>query len=236
MPIGSDESARVDSRPVSTYVPSRGSARHHLVWGTPARTLASSLGALALLLSLALPTLGHAELVKSDPAAGATLDTPPTKITLTFSEGLDAGKSSFKIVGPDGNAGTGKASKDGSKVMTATGLTLGAGAFTVEWTSVAEDGHVERGKFAFTVNEPTPPPATPTPAPTDAPSTAPSPTATAAPVATPSPAATPAPLPSPSADTTTPAASSGDVILPIAVALALVAVVGVLVLRRNRTA
>ena len=228
MPIGSDESARVDSRPVSTSVPSRGSARHHLVWGTPARTLASSLVALALLLALALPTLGHAELVKSDPAADATLDTPPTHVTLTFSAGLDASKSSFKVNGPGGTVTTGKAAKDGDTVMTAPGLELAPGTYTVEWTSAAEDGDIERGTFTFTVSEPTPPPATPTPAPTDAPSTARSPTATSAPIAT--------PAPSSSADTTTPAASSGDVILPIAAALALVAVVGFLVLRRKRTA
>jgi copper resistance protein C len=179
------------------------------------------------------PALGHAELVSSDPAAKAVLDTPPTTVTLTFSAGLDAAKSSFKVNGAGGTAATGKAAKDGATVMTADGLTLAPGTYTVEWTSVAEDGDIERGTFAFTVSEA---PVTPSPSPTDVPSAAPpasaAPTASAAPSTGPSPVATPAA----SGDTGTPASSGSDVVLPIVAALVLLGVVGYVVLRRNRSA
>ena len=189
-----------------------------------------------LLLLVASPVLGHAELDTSDPANKAKLDTPPTTMTLTFTEGLDAGKSSFTLKGPDGDVGTGKAAKDGSKRMTLDGLALVPGAYTIAWTAAAEDGHIERGKLGFTVLEPTPAPATPTPAPTVAPSEAPS----VAPPATQSPAPSAGPSaavePSPGTGPGSPAASTGDVLLPIVAALVVVGVIGALVLRRGRSA
>jgi len=201
------------------------------------RIVTSIVTGLALAMAVVLPVLGHAELVSSTPDAGSTLDTPPETITLTFSEGLDASKSSFKVLGPDGEAGVGKAPEDGSTVMAATGLALGPGTYTVEWTAVAEDGHVERGTFEFTVSQPTAAPATPTtspdPTPTEAPSTGAS-QLPAAPMATPSAAPPAAPSPGPGTDAAT--ASGGDVLVPIVVALVLVAVVGFIVLRRNRAA
>jgi len=188
------------------------------------------------------PVLAHAELVSSDPAAGSTVATPPTTITLTFSENLDKATSSFKLIAPDGSTvGTGGAAKDGDTTMTLDGLALAAGTYTVKWTSGAQDGHIQRDRFAFTVAEATPAPATP--APTDAPSHAATaapasyPPATAAP-ATSAPTAVPAEA-TPAASAvavTTSSATGGDVLLPIVIGLAIVAIVGIAVLRRSRTA
>ena len=191
------------------------------------RVLPLLAGAL-LALAAVSPVLGHAELVSSDPANKAVLDTPPTVITLTFDEGV-VGKSSFKLIGPAGDTvGTGGPANDGDDTMTLDGLALTPGAYTIEWTSVADDGDVERGSLTFTVNEPTPAPATPTPAPSQA-STAPS--------ASPSPTPTATPVPSPAVDPEPVATSSGtDVLFPIIAALALIGVIGALLLRRNRAA
>jgi copper resistance protein C len=183
-------------------------------------------GLLALL--VVTPVLGHADLESSDPADKAVLDTSPTAITLSFSEGVDKAKSSFRLLGPDGSMiGTGAAAKDGDDTMTLDGLALGAGAYTIEWTSVADDGDILRGKLSFAVNAATPAPATASPTASAAAASASS-TASATLVAT--------PAPSPSADAAPASSSSTDVLLPIIVALALVAVVGALVLRRNRAA
>ncbi len=122
-----------------------------------------------LALLVAAPALAHADLVASTPEDGEVLAVPPTAVELTFSEGLDAGKSSFRLIGPDGDVGTGKAPKDGATTMALEGLALGPGDYRIKWTSVAEDGHIERGSLAFTVSSPTPEPATPTPVPTTAP-------------------------------------------------------------------
>ena len=114
--------------------------------------------------------------------------------------------------------------------MTLDGLALTPGAYTIEWTSVADDGDVERGTLSFTVTEPTPAPATPTPA-------APRATASTAPSAPPPPSAAATPVPSPSVDPEpAPTSSSTDVLFPIIAALALVGVIGALLLRRNRAA
>ncbi len=232
---------RVDSRPVTTSEHNRGPGGRRAALGIRPRSVSARIilpivAGLMLAMLVALPALGHADLVRSDPAADSILSAPPETITLRFSEGLDAAKSSFKILGPDGTAGTGRASKDGSRVMAATGLVLGPGVFTIEWAAVAEDGHVERGTLAFTVSEPSPAPATPTPPPATVQSASPSVTATATPAPTTPPSAVPSPGPGSGTDTTSTSASGSDVILPIAVALALVALVGVLVLRRSRTA
>ncbi len=185
-------------------------------------------GALFLALLLAAPVLAHADLVSSNPEDGAILATPPTVITLTFSEGVDAGKSSFKLTGPDGAVGTGKAAKDGSTVMTLDGLALGPGAYTIKWTSAAPDGHIARGTLGFTVSEPTPAPATPSPTPaaTETPTDA----ASSEPTTAPSPAASAAP------DAGATSSTGTDVLIPILVGLVLVAGVGVFVLRRSRGA
>ncbi len=193
---------------------------------------------LVLLLGLAGPVAAHAEFVSSDPADGAVLAAPPTSVTLTFSEGLDASKSHFELLGPDGtNLGTGKAAGDGDETMTLDGLELGPGAYTVEWTSVSLDTDILRGKVHFTVTEPTPAPATP--GPTAPASEQPSDAAT--------PAATPAPTPdagSPAASIqpvttglqTTSANSTSDILPPIIAVVAVIAIVGLYLFRRSRSA
>ena len=193
-----------------------------------ARPLAALLSGLLLALLAVAPVLAHAELDTADPEDGAVLDTPPTTITLTFTEGLDASKSSFRVVLDGTDVATGTADRNGTKTMQASGLDLAPGDYTIRWTAVAEDEHVERGRLGFTVTEPTPAPPSPTPAPTESASAAASPTA--------SPALSPTPTPSPSTETTPVASSGTDVLLPIVAALAIVGVVAYLVLRRGRTA
>ena len=83
--------APVDSRSVDTRSIGRRPAHHPLVLPVRLRVL-PLLAAALLALAAVSPVLGHAELVSSDPANKAVLDTPPTVITLTFDEGV-VGKS-----------------------------------------------------------------------------------------------------------------------------------------------
>src|SRR5690349_5428643 len=163
---GEDPAAPVDSIAVEPNARAVRSTRHAQA-PLGARPFAVLLAALLLALAAA-PVLGHADLDTSDPKDGAVLDTPPTTITLTFTEGLDASKSSFEVVLDGNEVATGKADKDGSDTMEATGLDLAPGEYTIRWTSAAEDGHLERGSLSFTVAEPTPAPPSPTPSPTAA--------------------------------------------------------------------
>lgn len=179
------------------------------------------------------PALADVELESSDPAAGATVATPPTTIILEFSGPLVEDKSSFALRGADGTIDTGRVSEDDETVMTLAGLDLAPGQYEIRWTAGSEDGHIVRGRLTFAVLEPTPAPATPTPVPSTAPSVAPTTAPTAPPVET-APARSGAPTASP--DPGAPVASTGDVLLPIVAGLVLVGVVGFLVLRRGRPA
>jgi methionine-rich copper-binding protein CopC len=227
MPDGEDRHTPVDSIAVEPAARADRSIRH-VQSALVARSIAVLVTALLLAFAVTAPVLGHAELDTADPADGAVLDTPPTTITLTFTEGLDASKSSFRVVLDGNDVATGTADEDGSEAMQATGLNLAPGDYVIRWTSVADDGHVERGRTTFTVTEPTPPPASPTPGASEPASLAPSPTAAATPA--------PTPAPSPSGDPTPAASSGSDVLLPIIAALVIVGVVAYLVLRRGRTA
>ena len=194
------------------------------------------LAALWLVLAVAAPAFAHAELASSDPDDKAVLATPPTVITLTFTEGLDQGKSSFRLAGPDGAAGTGKAAEDGAKVMRLDGLALGPGAYSIKWTAAATDGHVSRGTLSFTVSEPTPAPATPVPAATGAPSdaaTPPPPVSSTGVVAV---SASPVATSGTGSDPSAGSGSATDVLVPIVVGLVLVGGLGAFVLRRSRGA
>ena len=183
------------------------------------------LGVVAASLALPLSASAHSEFVSSTPADGDTVSGTPTEIVLTFSAALDPKKSSILLKDSSG-AQVAKAGVDPAKntVMRMTPPTLDPGAYEIDWTSVATDGDLLRGKVDFTVEAPTPSPS-PTPAPTAAPSVA------ASAVASPSPSPTPSPAPS---GTPAPSSASGtDVILPVIVAILVIAALGARLLRRR---
>ncbi len=206
------------------------------------RSVTSVVAALLLVLAFAAPALAHAELKSSDPEDKAVLAAPPSAVTLTFTEGLDQAKSSFKLNGPSGTVGTGKPTRQGGKVMTLEGLTLAPGAYSIQWTAGAADGHVERGKLSFSVSEPTPAPATPSPTlapaptPTEASSSAPTQAPASAVPASEAPSPTAAAGPADGSDPTPTSGSGTDILIPIVVGLALVAGLGAILLSRSRKA
>ena len=199
--------------------------------GRRARRIATAATAFVLLL-LAAPsvTLAHAELVRSDPAAGTTLEVAPDEVVLTFNGPLVADRSTFVLAGPGGEVGRGSVDPDAPGTMGLAVSGLAPGAYEVRWTAVADDGHneIRRDTLSFSIAEATPPPATPTPTP------AASPSATAAP--TPRPTVTPVPSPTASPDDRAGTGGSGtDVLLPIIVALALLGGIGAWLVRRSRS-
>lgn len=166
--------------------------------------------------ALLLPatTLGHAELVSSDPADGATIQGPTGgPFTLVFSEALAEG-SKADLSADNGSFSPVTTTPDAADptrmVFGEFELILPETTYTIEWTSVADDGDILRGTIHFTIEA-----APPTEAPTLTPEASPS----EAPTAAPSPSAEPTPAPS---------AQPGDggdssaAIIPIIVGLALV--------------
>jgi methionine-rich copper-binding protein CopC len=201
------------------------------------RRTASRIGGplIGLMLALSLPVivLAHAELDTSVPAAGSTVESPfDGPIVLTFTEPLGEG-SEADLVGP-GNGTVTTADVDGPDATMTFRLTgpLDPGPYEVRWTTLADDGHVGRGTFEFTVA-----PAPPTPEPTPQPTAAATATPSATPETPPPPTASPTAAATPSQTGDGGAAGgTGDVILPIIVALLLVGTGGAYLLtRRNRT-
>jgi len=203
---------------------------------SPARCLAALLP-LAVIAAVSLPGIAaaHAELVTPSPADKSTATEPVTIVSSVFSEAMTPDGSSLIVKDATGaTIATGTVDPgDDSRMVATPGEPLGSGAYAVEWTAVATDGHVERGKWTFKVA------VAPTPSPTPVPTAAPTAVATAAPTPAPTQAAPttvpstgPTPVPAAGSGTT---GTGGEVVLPIVVALIVLgAGAAYLLTRRNR--
>jgi methionine-rich copper-binding protein CopC len=193
-------------------------------------------------LTVAAPAQAHSALVSSDPRDGAELMAPPATVTLTFNEDLLPDFVAFSVT----NANSEPVSVSGLQVdgPTATFTWPGsapAGAYTVAFRVVSQDGHPVEGAITFSYVTPAPTSATPTPSPTDTsptPTPMPSPTESSpTPTPMPSPTDTPTVTPSPSPTTTpvdpTSATSSIGWIIAIAV-IGAGAIVGVVIALARR--
>jgi copper transport protein len=115
------------------------------------------------LAALALPASAwaHAALLKTSPSASVTVNTPPKRVALTYSEAVEP---RFAIVSVTDAAG--KQQTAGSPVRSATDpdeldvplQRLRQGWYLVFWRVISEDGHPVRGAFTFAVG-PNPGPA-----------------------------------------------------------------------------
>jgi methionine-rich copper-binding protein CopC len=190
------------------------------------------LAAFAFIAALAAPSavLGHAELDTMTPATGSTVTAAPAQIVATFTEPLDPAKSSLVLVTSGGAqvASGGVVAADDAKKMTLALPSLAAGAYEIRWTTAsALDGDLDRGTTTFTYA-----PA----APSASPSSAASATPAASAAATPSPSIAATVAPSPSGTGQPASASTSDLLIPIVVAVILVAGLGYWLLRgRSRS-
>lgn len=152
---------------------------------------------LALIISLGQwnNAWAHADLVKSEPAAGAALITPPSEIRLFFNQAVKKGTTA-RVLDAQGQQVD---NKDGKidlndldhKTFILTVPSLPPGSYTVMWTSVSDDdGDSKDGTFNFAIGSAAQPTATTATTPTAKPTIAP----TSIPQATPI-SATPATLP-----------------------------------------
>jgi methionine-rich copper-binding protein CopC len=189
----------------------------------------------ATILTLAFPHLvaAHAELVRANPADGETVTRPVTAVTGRYSEDLTGGS---RLVIKDGSGATvGTASVDPEndrRMIARLARALTEGDFTVESTSIsAEDGDIERLTWTFTVAVAAT--ASPSDSPSDGPGLSPSPSAAASLSPSPAPSANPSPTASPAPGDAT--SGTGDVLLPIIAALAIVAIGAGFLLQRSRT-
>ena len=182
-------------------------------------------GVTAVLFVLFLPAaaLAHAELGTMMPADKSTVPAP-SEIVATFTENLDQSGSSLALVNASGNvvAKGGSVSTTNPKQMTLdlSSQPLDEESYTIRWTSKsAADGDLDRGTTTFTVIAgPSLPIGSSEPA-------SPSPSLVA------SPSAIDSTTPSPSGAGGTSASSTNDALIPIIVALIVLAALGLWLMR-----
>ncbi len=171
--------------------------------------------------ALAVPAQAHAELKSSNPASGATLDAAPKQIELTFSAAVSLPDGDAVVVtGPDGAKwAVAQAQAVGQTITAVPDATfVKAGAHTLEWKALSDDGDVVSGKFTFTLS---PAAAATTSAPTS--TSAPASSVTmSAPVSNAPPSTTPA--------------ESGGIPAWVWILLGLVVIVGAILMVRRRKA
>lgn len=96
----------------------------------------------------------HAKLTKTEPADGSSVSTVPANLQLTFNEALDVKVSKVELVGPSGKVALGPLhAMKGTSIMAAVTGTMSDGAYTVNWQTAGDDGHVLKGKFGFTLKQ-----------------------------------------------------------------------------------
>lgn len=96
----------------------------------------------------------HDVLTASDPANGSSLAAGPSKVTLTFDLPVKEYFSTVTVLGPDGNHYEGGASTVDGNTVSAPVQPLGpAGAYTVGYRIVSDDGHPVSGSVRFTLTQ-----------------------------------------------------------------------------------
>ncbi|MEP7001050.1 MAG: CopD family protein [bacterium] len=123
------------------------------------KTSRRALGALLLLCAALLmrPAIAwaHAHLKKSEPATGSTLSMPPHAIRLWFSEKPDPSLTTVILSDSAGTPfATGAPSPDAEGPLAVSipiRDVLGAGLYTVTWTTAGSDGHPSKGHFTFRI-------------------------------------------------------------------------------------
>lgn len=105
---------------------------------------------------LPIPALAHSQLVSSDPAAGALLNSSPQTLRLEWSEAVSLQFSSIKVYDRSRTeqriGALGQPAGQDTVIKASLPDTLPPGTYTVIWRVVSgADGHLTAGSFAFRV-------------------------------------------------------------------------------------
>ncbi len=106
--------------------------------------------------AFASPVFRHTELKKSEPAKNDTLSVSPKAIKLWFSEQVVLPVTKVKLTNAAGAAiALGAVAQPGKgedqPVVASVSKALTPGAYTVTWSTAADDGHAAKGTFGFVV-------------------------------------------------------------------------------------
>lgn len=123
-----------------------------------ARALPGPVLLAAVVALLAAAPVLHTELESSSPEEGAVLEAPVEEILLTFTTSVQGPLSRIAVTGPDGaEVAAGDVEHPEGRqdqIRVALARPTEPGTYEVDWQTVAPDGHVVRGAFAFSVQGP----------------------------------------------------------------------------------
>ena len=106
------------------------------------------------MLGAAGTAFAHSTLVGSNPADGASVDTGPSQISLTFNEDMPAGFDVVFVIGPDGKEWQNGTVTTSGPVVSVPVAPLGpAGTYRVGYRVVSADGHPVEGRTSFTLSK-----------------------------------------------------------------------------------
>jgi copper resistance protein C len=116
-----------------------------------AALLLTALGGLTL---TAAPASAHASLIGANPEDGATVQRPPTEVSLEFSEEISE-PAFISVTTADGLDVTGgRVAVDGATVTRPLAAAAAAGEYTIAYRVVSADGHPIEGETTFTASRP----------------------------------------------------------------------------------
>lgn len=117
---------------------------------------AVALVALALVLLGAAPASAHAELLETDPAEGAVVETAPESVTLTFNEPVRLTSQEIAVYDAEGEEVASSAAANGPEVTVglSDAATMDHGTYVLSWNVLSGDGHPIAGALTFSVGAP----------------------------------------------------------------------------------
>jgi copper transport protein len=112
--------------------------------------------ALAAAAALALPAAAwsHAGLVRTEPSASRTVNAPPSRVLLSFTEPVEARFAIVSVTDAGGNqvtAGPPRSTPGAPQTLLAPLKRVPEGWYLVFWRVISADGHPVRGAFTFAV-------------------------------------------------------------------------------------
>ena len=116
---------------------------------------------ITLLVALALPAAAaaHATLVRTEPPNGAVVEHAPRTVRVVFDDDVERGPGNEVVKNGGGSVLAGDPRVVGGKTLVLPlRRGLADGAYSVRWSIISDDGHLERGVLAFAVGvgQPTP--------------------------------------------------------------------------------
>ena len=107
---------------------------------------------LVLVVAATAVLAAHMAVQKTMPEADAVLAESPHHIRIWFTQSPDPAISRLTLEGAGGEVALGDTQvRDDRSLLAMLPSKLDAGSYTVRWRTAGDDGHTQRGDFAFTV-------------------------------------------------------------------------------------